>query len=354
MLVIVVHRCVACIFSFNPLFSPLFVFRVSMKMLVNSLPATALPASKLFRPKVQALTAPDKLQTLIENRSVHTMSHCEFNLFETHRQSERVSLTFGSLTFTAMLRGKKVMHLFNGRNNFEYVPGESVIVPENEEMVIDFPEATPENPTQCIALVIDRQKVQETLDMLNEHHAKVEAHDEWAINTERFHLQNTHAMTGAIDRLVYISQEQHKAKDILANFALQELLIRLMQTQARSVILDNYGRYLTTHRFAAVVEYIKDHLTEALTIERLSAVAYMSQSHFFRSFKQEFGISPMEYIIQERLELAKKYLAAPTATVTDACFRSGFNSVNYFCTLFKKHEGVSPKAYRQTIIKGHY
>jgi AraC-like DNA-binding protein len=123
-----------------------------------------------------------------------------------------------------------------------------------------------------------------------------------------------------------------------------------MQTQARSVILDNYGRYLTTHRFAAVVEYIKDHLTEALTIERLSAVAYMSQSHFFRSFKQEFGISPMEYIIQERLELAKRYLAAPTATVTDACFRSGFNSINYFCTLFKKHEGISPKAYRQAII----
>ncbi len=320
-----------------------------MNRLTNSLSSPLL--SGLSRPKVQALTAPDKLQTLIENRSVHTLNHCEFNLFETHRQSERVSLTFGSLTFTAMLRGKKVMHLFNGRNNFEYVPGESVIVPENEEMVIDFPEATPENPTQCIALVIDRQKVQETLDILNEHHTKVEPHDRWAINTEQFHLQNTHAMTGAIDRLVFISQEQHKAKDILANFALQELLIRLMQTQARSVILDNYGRYVNTHRFAAVVQYIKDHLTEQLTIEKLSAIAYMSQSHFFRSFKQEFGISPLEFVIQERLQCAKEYLAMPNITVTDACFRAGFNSVNYFCTLFKKHEGISPKTYREAMTK---
>jgi AraC family transcriptional regulator, arabinose operon regulatory protein len=320
---------------------------------MNSLakqPSPTLFGSQSYRPCPQALTAPDKLQTLIENRSVHTLNHCELNLFETHRQSEHVSLTFGSLTFTAMLRGKKVMHLFNGKQQFEYVPGESVIVPENEEMVIDFPEATPENPTQCIALVIDSQKVKEILDILNEQHPKIEPHDRWTINAEQFHLKNTLAMAGTIDRLVLVSQEQHKAKDILANFALQELLIRLMQTQARNVILSNYDRYTTTHRFAAVVEYIKKNLTEPLTIEKLSAVAYMSQSHFFRSFKQEFGCSPVEFIIHERLNMAKTLLSQPQTTVTDACFKAGFNSVNYFCTLFKKHEGVSPRAFRQTVL----
>jgi AraC-like DNA-binding protein len=307
-------------------------------------------AAALHRPLPQALTAPDKLQTLIENRSVHSLNHCELNLFETHHTSESVRLTFSSLTFTAMLRGKKVMHLFNGTNHFDYVPGESVIVPENEEMVIDFPEASPDNPTQCIALVIDSQKVKETLDMLNEYHPKVEANDIWAINPEQFHLKNTRAMTSTIDHLVAVSQEHNAAKDILANLALQELLIRLMQTQARSVILGNYGRHTTTHRFAAVVQYIAEHLTESLTIAKLSSIACMSQSHFFRCFKQEFGISPVEFIIQQRLHFAKTLLTSPRSSVTDACFRAGFNSVNYFCTVFKKYEGVSPKEYRQKIV----
>lgn len=161
-----------------------------------------------YYPQQQKLTAYHKLQTLVENRSVYTMSHCELNIFETHQQSSNVSLQFGHLTFTAMLRGKKVMHLHNGNNHFEYLPGESVIVPGNEEMVIDFPEASLENPTQCIALVIEKQKVEETLDILNERYAKIEPHDQWMLHSEQFHLKNTQALTHTIDRLMFISQEQ--------------------------------------------------------------------------------------------------------------------------------------------------
>lgn len=248
-----------------------------------------------------------------------------------------------------MLRGKKVVHLHNGKHQFEYIPGESVILPDNEEMIIDFPEANAENPTQCIALVIEKQKVEETLDMLNERHAKVETHDRWMLDTAQFHLQNSQALTHTIDRLMFISKEQHNAKDVLANFALQELLIRLMQTQARTLILGNHKQYLTSHRFAAVVEYIRQHITEAISVEQLSKMAYMSQPHFFRCFKQEFGISPTEFLIQERLRLAKELLRNPRISVMDACFKAGFNSVNYFCSTFKKHEGVSPKGYQQSI-----
>ncbi|MCU0426110.1 MAG: AraC family transcriptional regulator [Candidatus Kapabacteria bacterium] len=305
-----------------------------------------------YRPQVQHLTAYQNLQTTVENRTIYSMNHCELNIFETHQQSSNVRLQFGHLTFTAMLRGKKVMHLHKGKNRFEYLPGESVVLPDNEEMVIDFPEASPENPTQCIALVIEKQKVEETLDMLNERHTKVETHDRWMLDTAQFHLQNSQAMTHTIDRLMFISKEQHSAKDVLANFALQELLIRLMQTQARTLILGNHRQYLTSHRFAAVVEYIQQHITEPISVEQLSRIAYMSQPHFFRCFKQEFGISPTEFLIQERLRLAKEFLRNPRISVMDACFKAGFNSVNYFCSTFKKHEGLSPKAYQLKLRLG--
>ncbi|MCU0438274.1 MAG: AraC family transcriptional regulator [Raineya sp.] len=303
-----------------------------------------------FVPAPQAFTPYKDLKTLVENRSVYSLTHCELNVFETHQQSEKVRLCFNSLTFTSMLQGKKVMHLF-GDKHFDYFPGESVIVPESEEMIIDFPEASLENPTQCIALAIDKEKIKEILEILNERFTKIENGEYWQIAPEQFHLQNTLELTGTINRLIRISKEDNQAKDIFANMALQELLIRLMQTQAREVIFSNYHKYTTSHRFAYVVEYIQNHLTDNLSVKQLSDLACMSEPHFYRSFKRELGIAPMEYVLQEKIKLAKKLLTDTSKSITDVCFQSGFNSLNHFCSIFKKMEQMSPKQYQDKIKK---
>jgi AraC-like DNA-binding protein len=300
----------------------------------------------LYKPTPVALRPQKELQTLVENRSVYSLGHCELNIFETHQQSSAVRLCFADLVLTSMLRGKKVMHLF-GNAHFDYLPGESVIVPEHEEMYIDFPEASQDNPTQCLALAVDKDMLKETLELLNEHYPKIEQQDSWHIHPDCFHLHNSFEIKETIDRLVHLTKEQHGARDLLATFTLKELLIRLMQTQARNLILENYKRYLNTHRFAYVVNYIKEHFTENLTIEKLSNLACMSKPTFFRGFKREFGLSPVEYIIQERLRYAKKYLSDPLISIADAGYRSGFNNLNYFFRIFKRYEGTTPKAYRQ-------
>ena len=130
----------------------------------------------------------------------------------------------------------------------------------------------------------------------------------------------------------------------------QELLVRLMQTQARQLIFHDYARHLTTHRFAAVVDYIKQHLAESLTIDKLSALACMSKATFFRVFKREFGLTPVEFIIRERLGEAKRLLRHPLASVAEVCLRAGFNNLSYFQALFKKYEGVTPGAYRKQVV----
>ncbi|PJJ58818.1 AraC family transcriptional regulator [Hymenobacter chitinivorans] len=294
-----------------------------------------------------ALHAQDDLTTLVENRTVYSLDAFELNIFETHQKARRVPLSMGSLVLTTMLRGKKVMHL-SGQAAFDYLPGESVIVGEQQIMEIDFPEATLDNPTQCLAVAIPADTIRNTVDLLNERFPLAEDHAPWHLDAHNnAHLTNTPELTGTLERLVHLSQETHAAKDVLAGFTLQELLIRLMQTNARQLIFQNYAQHLTSHRFAQVVQYIKRHFTEQITVDKLSELACMSKATFFRLFKREFGLTPVEYIIQERIAEAKRLLRNPVTTVADVCFRAGFNNTAYFQTIFKKYEGITPGLYKK-------
>ena len=289
----------------------------------------------------------NRLHSLVENRTVFALDAFELSIFETHQAAHRVPLRLDGLALTTMLRGKKVMHLPD-RPAFDYLPGETVVVGEDELMEIDFPEACLCQPTQCLAVAIAPDTIRQTVDLLNERYPRAEPHTPWAVAGPEFaHLTNTPELTGTLERLVAVSRTTDAAKDVLAGFTLQELLVRLMQTQARELIFHGYARHLTTHRFAAVVHYIKEHLADKLSIDKLSALACMSKATFFRMFKREFGLTPVEYIVRERLAEAKRLLRQPLASVADVCLRAGFNNLSYFQALFKKHEGITPGAYKK-------
>ena len=291
--------------------------------------------------------AAGQLQSLVENRTVFALDGFELNIFETHQAAHRVPLRLAGLALTTMLRGKKVMHL-PGRPAFDYLPGESVVVGEDELMEIDFPEACACQPTQCLAVAIAPDSIRQTVDLLNERYPLAEPHQPWQLAGPEFaHLTNTPELTGTLERLVAVARATDAAKDVLAGFTLQELLVRLMQTQARQLIFQDYARHLGTHRFAAVVQHIKQHLAESLPVEKLSELACMSKATFFRLFKRELGLTPVEYIVHERLAEAKRLLRQPAVPVAEACLRAGFNNLSYFQALFKKQEGLTPGAYKR-------
>jgi len=292
-----------------------------------------------------------ELNTLVENRKAYTMNHCELNIFETYQRSELVPLTFSDLVITSMLRGKKVMHLFD-KPGFDYLPGETVIVPPNITMTIDFPEATAQQPSQCTALAINQQEIKNTLDFLNENYPR-EDQQIWQINYNQFHFFNNYELAQLINKLIRISTGDALTKDVLANLTLKELLIRIMQMQNLHEINDNQHDLSAGNRFAYVLEYIRLHLSDKLSIDTLSQMAFMSKSSFFRAFKHELGISPVDYVIRERIQLSKQFMNNAHISVSDACFKAGFNNLNYFCRVFKKVEGITPSMFKAQFRNTH-
>jgi len=295
------------------------------------------------------LTGKKELRTLVENRKAYTLNHCELNIYETYERSELVPLTFSDLVITSMLRGKKVMHLFD-KPGFDYLPGETVIVPPNVTMTIDFPEASEINPSQCTALAINQQEIRNTLDFLNENYPRAN-NDLWQLNYQQFHFFNNYELAQLINKFISISTGDNLAKDVLANLTLKELLIRIMQMQNLHDIKDNLNQMSASNRFAYILQYIKAHLTEKLNIDALSQMAYMSKASFFRAFKHELGVSPVDYIIKERIQLAKQFMQNPYCSIADACFKAGFNNQHYFSRVFRKMVGTTPSLYKAGIIK---
>lgn len=287
------------------------------------------------------------LKTLVENRTTYTLDNCELNIFETHKAAADVNLVFGDLVLTTMLKGKKVMHLFD-KPGFDYLPGESVIVPPNELMRIDFPEAKWDNPTQCIALSISKEMIENTFNMLNEKFSEKVLTQEWGLDLSCFHLINTKDLSEIINRFIKIGvKERSREKDLIASLALKELMIRLSQTQAREMLEKTYKELASGNRLAHVVDYIKKNIRENMNLEELASQACMSKAHFLRTFKMELGQTPMDFVLKERLKLARQYLLIGGFQIQEVSVMSGFNNITYFIRAFKTEYGSTPKVFQR-------
>ncbi len=85
-------------------------------------------------------------------------------------------------------------------------------------------------------------------------------------------------------------------------------------------------------------------LTDSLPLKELAAEQYMSLSTFKRWFHRHTGASPLQWMIDKRLERARYLLQHKQRPVAEACFASGFQDVSYFIRRYKRRFGVTPGA----------
>ncbi|MBO5756030.1 MAG: helix-turn-helix transcriptional regulator [Clostridia bacterium] len=93
------------------------------------------------------------------------------------------------------------------------------------------------------------------------------------------------------------------------------------------------------------LRYVKEHLSEDITVDRLATVAGFSKYHFVREFKRVTSYTVVTYINLARIEHSKELLAQGEMTVGEIAFACGFNNLSYFSKTFRAHTGMTPSEY---------
>ena len=99
-----------------------------------------------------------------------------------------------------------------------------------------------------------------------------------------------------------------------------------------------------------VVDYIEEHLAEHIPLAALARLARLSPHYFCRAFKQSFGTPPHRYHTSRRIEQAKTLLAERSSSVTEVGLTMGFQETSSFTAVFHKTTGLTPTAYRRSLI----
>ncbi|SFW76032.1 AraC-type DNA-binding protein [Sinomicrobium oceani] len=295
-----------------------------------------------------------KLTTLVENKTTYSADYAELNIYETHEYAEKIALRFDFPVIASMLTGKKVMHI-EGMSSFDFFPGESVVMPAGKEMVIDFPLARKNNPTQCLTLGIDTEKITEVVERFNADIAVEKESHNWALDSTASHLLHNIEVDYLVKRLVYTFTKNEVSKDILLDLMIQELIVRLLQTKAKAFLLKNTDDdVFNDTRIGMVIKYIKQNLTDKeISVDILARKACMSVSHFHKKFKSTLGVSPIDYINSEKIRFSKKLIKeSKELRISEIAFKSGFNNTSYFNRQFKKMELMTPQQFKASIVPG--
>jgi AraC family transcriptional regulator len=137
------------------------------------------------------------------------------------------------------------------------------------------------------------------------------------------------------------------AGKLFTDSLIQTLTLHLLAnySTARAAAAVNGG--LSGFRLRRVREYIDANLDADLSLADIAAVADLSQYHFARAFRKTVGVTPQQYVMQQRIERAKHLLADAQLPLVEVGLRTGFKNQSHFTTLFRKFTSLTPKTWRE-------
>ncbi|MBS1916176.1 MAG: helix-turn-helix transcriptional regulator [Bacteroidetes bacterium] len=129
------------------------------------------------------------------------------------------------------------------------------------------------------------------------------------------------------------------------------------------IIYHEYGNYLALNglhsvkletrkelfnRLRAGKQFMDENFLTINEVTEISVASNLSEFHFFRSFKQAYGITPYQYLLNKRLELANELISTKNSSITDISLHCNFPDLFTFSKAYKRRYGISPSLARNT------
>ncbi len=108
---------------------------------------------------------------------------------------------------------------------------------------------------------------------------------------------------------------------------------------------------LSPARLRTLINHIQEHLDGDLSVAALAEFARSSPFHFSRQFKHSTGLTPHQFVLQRRLDKAKRLLENDSLAIAEVAYAVGFPSQAHFTSVFRRHLGQTPKAWRAGLSK---
>ena len=172
-------------------------------------------------------------------------------------------------------------------------------------------------------------------------------------------LERSHPMDPVLRErlgwLVSIVGSCSSFSNLRADAMIRDILLDLVRetlaaasTAANLSVTRQSTRIALFKRLSQAREWIHANYSSPAPLETMAEAAQLHRQHFLRMFRDCFGITPHQYIIEVRLAAARDLLLQSSEPVTAICRLTGFESLSSFSGLFRQRFGASPKAYRDS------
>jgi len=167
---------------------------------------------------------------------------------------------------------------------------------------------------------------------------------------KRNKLENSNSSTEKIRSLMFQTMDEFKEEKIHWHTAVRINLMTVLMELSRGYEFQEIFHISPLNSGSArcierAINYIDENLEYDIELETLSEIAKMSKNYFCTLFKKLNGISPWEYITIKRIERAVEYLKTTEYTKLEIATKCGFNNTANFYHAFKKITGKTPGDY---------
>lgn len=164
-----------------------------------------------------------------------------------------------------------------------------------------------------------------------------------------FRAPDQKIITDIIDEIHTIADSSSYLKDMEIHEKLSSLLLNIMKESWNKSLNDNESSFSSEKRkdLRLIREYIEENYNKDIRLDFLSLKYGISKYYLSHMFKEQYGTSVNNYIINMRITKAKHLLRFSDLSTTEIANRVGYEDVNYFIRSFKKVENITPGEYKK-------